>query len=139
MFTCAAIQFFIPLFPPREGMARDLAKTQHQTQKDQAVSSLAPQCGQLQQSPIIYIQTRVALLRGLPTFTGTQPERDYISCQELETVQSSPVWLSTPEAPLPLLSIIPPANVLGCSSGSFLGSTWLFQICRSFSRKKTFD
>ena len=84
--TRALIQFFIPLFPPREGTVRDLAQAHHQTQKDQAVSSLAPQCGQLQQSPVIYIQIRLALRRGLPAFAGTQPEKDYISCQELETV-----------------------------------------------------
>lgn len=58
----ALIQFVIPLFPQREGMVRNLA----QAHQSQAVSSLAPQCGQLQQSPIIYIQIRLALCRGLP-------------------------------------------------------------------------
>lgn len=107
------MQFFIPVFPRREVMPRDPTQTQHQTQKDEVVSSLAPQCGQLQQNPVIYIQIRPASCRGLPTFTGAQPERGCISCQELEMVQSCPTWLSTPETPAPLLSTIPPNKHAG--------------------------
>lgn len=120
-------------------MPWDLTQTHHQTQKHEVVSSLAPQCGQLQQIPVIYIQMRPVSCRGLPTFTGAQPERGCVSSQELEMAQSCPMWLSTPEAPVPLLSTIPPANKLGCSSGSFLGSTWLSQTCRPFSGKETLD
>lgn len=73
-------------------------------------------------------------MQGLPTFTGAQPERGCISSQELEMVQSCPMWLSTPEAPVPLLSTIPPS-----SSGRSLGGTWLSRTCRPFSGKETFD
>lgn len=61
-----------------------------------------------------------------------QPEGDYISFQELELVQSCLMWLCIcclMWPPVSLLRIIPPSSI-----GSFLGSTWLFQIHRSFRR-----
>lgn len=117
-------------FSHKRRAARDLTQAENRTQNDQATSSLAPQCGQLQQSPIISIQTRLDLCRGLPACIGMQPEGDYISFQELELVQSCLMWrcicyLMWP--PVSLLRIVPPSSI-----GSFLGSTWLFQIHRSF-------